>query len=317
MEMIEPRTFRATTEAWLGQLLLPMVFFVLLTVTAVNYTGLNPGIASLGLGLLTLIVALDYILPMVRNWMALDSRSIEGSINGRFFHIYWTEVLATWVVDCSRKRYLCVGTAEGTLILPLRFFDDLAIWRMVRSFAPREALEEKAVFKLPDYREWVENHGEVSCLNGEPRAVADHWLIQVICWGGLAFSLLLAMDLFQAGDFPSVALLVGIGAVCLVLLSRWGINEIGPENVTRSTLFGVHSIVWEDVRWIEVDPFDSVIVLVGEETRLRISGPGLWVKTGKNDAMSMLMSQAQTRRIPLRRTLWALLRTSRKPRACK
>ena len=106
MRMEGSRTFRATTEAWLGQLCLPMVFFVLLTVTAVNAAGLSPWTAFIGLIVLGLVAALDYALPMVRNWMLLDDRSVEGSINGRHIHVYWTEVLAAWMIERQRLGHL-------------------------------------------------------------------------------------------------------------------------------------------------------------------------------------------------------------------
>ena len=123
----EPRTFRATTEAWLGQLVLPLAFFVMLTLTATNAAGLNPLVAEAGLGLILLIAALDYVLPMIRNWLLLDKRSIGGSYNGRNFEIYWSEILAAWIFERGRRSFLCLGTRDGTFVLPLRFFDDCAI----------------------------------------------------------------------------------------------------------------------------------------------------------------------------------------------
>ena len=48
MKMAEPRTYRATTEAWFGQMLLPLCFFVLLTLTAIKaaITSSGPSSAS-------------------------------------------------------------------------------------------------------------------------------------------------------------------------------------------------------------------------------------------------------------------------------
>jgi hypothetical protein len=314
MRMIEPRTFRANSEAWLGQFLLPLVFFILLTITAVNRAGMHPAVGGLGLGLLILIVTLDYVLPMARNWIVVDSRSIEGSLNGRFFNIYWTEVLAAWVVESRRQRFLCIGTNEGTQILPLRFLDDQRLWHAVQVMVPPEALEEQAVKKLPDYREWAEKKGQVIHTDGKSHTVADHWLIQIIGWSGLTFLLFAAVKIFQVGNYASAALMIGLLPVCLFLLLNWGINELGPETVERCTMFGSWQIDWDQVRWIEVDPFGSVIVLVGEDSQLTITGPGVWSALGKNEALSVLKAQAESRRIPLRRTFWALLKFSRKTR---
>jgi hypothetical protein len=315
--MIEPRTFRATAEAWLGKLLLPVVFFILLTLTAVKHSGLNMVAAGVGVFLLLLLAATDYVLPMLRTWVTLDERTIEGSVNGRTFRIYWTEVLAAWVSHCKGRRYLCIGIKDGTLILPLRFMDQYALWKMVRVMVRPEALEESAILKLPDFREWVDERDKAACLGGEPRAVSDHWAIQVVCWGGMAFSAVLAFGFYRAGDFASTALLAGMIGLCALLITRWGINEIGPEAVARSTMFSSSSIQWSEVRWIEIDPLNSVIVLVGDECQLAISGPGLWSGADKLDALSIIISQAEHRKIPLRRTFGALLRTTRRARAYK
>lgn len=94
MHPAESRTFHATLEAWLGQLLLPAVFFALLTYTAVNAGGLNPWVGWSGLSALGLYAAVDYLLPMLRDWLHVDTRSMEGSFDGRYFHVYWSEVLA-------------------------------------------------------------------------------------------------------------------------------------------------------------------------------------------------------------------------------
>lgn len=45
---VEPSTYRATKEAWLGQLLLPLAFFAVLTFTALWQTGMNPWVGGLG-----------------------------------------------------------------------------------------------------------------------------------------------------------------------------------------------------------------------------------------------------------------------------
>ncbi len=244
MKLIAPRTFRATTEAWLGQLLLPLCFFVLLTITAVNAAVLSLSVGVIGLGFLTLIVIGQYLMPMVRNWLFVDAAAMEGSLDGRYFHVYWTEVLAAWLYKRQKRHYLCLGTREGTLIIPLRFFDDSAIWEQVRGAVPPAALQEDAIQRLPDFNEW-EAARSTLLENPIPRQVADHWLLQVIGWSGVAVFLFGVIDSLQAQGWMRALLYLLLAVASLAMLLVWGVTEVGPELVQRATMLGRWSIHWD------------------------------------------------------------------------
>lgn len=308
MNMQEPRTFRASTEAWLGQLLLPAVFFIVLMATAVNQAGLNPAVAQLILAAGLLVAIFDFLLPMLRNWLYADSRSFEGSINGRYFQIYWTEVIAVWVVTRRWQHFLCLGTRNGTLVLPLRFFDHQAVWRVVQRNVPDSALDEQAIQELPDFQIWDTARRLDKIDLTEPRAVADHWLIQVLGWAGLTFFLFYMAEAIQAQKFQAALACAFMSVVSSLSLIHWGVSQFGPQRVERQTMFGKWVIDWDEVRRIEVDPLDTVIALVGEDSRLVLSGPVWWGRTGKREALAALIAQAERRHIPLRRTVWVVVR---------
>ena len=98
----------------MGHLLLPGVFYTLLTFTAVSRTGLNPWIGGLMLSILVLMLGMRVLLPMMRDVLHLDRRSIRGNMGGRVFELYWTEIIAAWIVRQNRQEMLCLGTATGT-----------------------------------------------------------------------------------------------------------------------------------------------------------------------------------------------------------
>jgi hypothetical protein len=316
MKAAEPRTFRATTEAWLGQLILPLCFYIMLTITAMNAAGLSPAVGGMSLILLAVIVTLNYVVPMARNWLCLDGITIEGSLNGRYFHVYWHEILATWLYEDRRKRFLCLGTREGTLIIPLRFFDHAAIWNLVRCSVSPAALEENAIDRLPDFRDWEQARGKV-IEDPEPRRITDHWALQVMGWSGLVLFALGAIQAWGAGSTGQVVFFATLVVTSLVMLLSWGVTEIGPDQIRRSTMFGRWAMPWNEVRWIEIDLIDSVIVLVGDNRRLVIPGPGIWNINGKREMMRMLVLQVERRGLPLRRTPLAILRVSHNTRAKK
>ncbi len=316
MKLLTPRTFRATTEAWLGQLLLPLFFFVLLTITAVNAAVLSLSVGVIGLVILSLVVVVRYLVPMVRNWLFIDATAMEGCLDGCYFHVYWTEVLAAWLYERQKRRYLCLGTREGTLIIPLRFFDDCTIWQEVRGAVPPAALEENAIQRLPDFHDW-EAARDTLLEDASPRQVADHWMLQVIGWTGVAFFLFGAIESLQARGWGQALLYFALAAASLAMLLGWGVTEIGPERVQRSTMLGRWTITWDEVRWIEIDWFESVIVLVGENRQLVLTGPGIWNAAGKKETLAMLLAQAGQRCLPLRRSPLAFLKVSHNTRAKK
>jgi hypothetical protein len=316
MKVAEPRTYRATTEAWLGQLLLPMCFFVLLTITAINAAGLDPSVALVGLAILIMLAAFDYIAPMLRNWIAMDGTSIEGSLNGRYFQVYWTETKAAWLHENRRRRYLCLGTRDGTMVIPLRFFEENEVWNHVRALAPVEALEENALLRLPDYQDWLSTRERVLDDPG-PRQIPDHWLLQIVGWSGVSFFLFGVIEALQENNLILAVVQLGLVGISLVLLSSWGITEVGSQQVCRYTVFGRWSIAWDEVRWIEIDRFESVVVLGGENRRLVIPGPAAWSPFGKKETMAILLAQAELRCIPVRRSMLAVFRFSRNTRMRK
>jgi hypothetical protein len=288
----------------------------MLTITAINTAGLSPVAGGIGLGVLAVVFTLEYLVPMVRNWLYLDSYSFEGRLDGRYFHVYWYEVLAAWMYEKQRRRFLCLGTREGTLIIPLRFLDYGAVWNWVRGAVPSAALEENAIERLPDFRDWAEAR-ESALEDPTPRQVTDHWLLQVFGWSAVAFFAFHAIEALQTGSMGQATLYFCLIAVSGVMLFSWGVTEIGPEQIRRFTIFGRWAMPWDEVRWIEIDLFDAVVVLVGDNRRLVISGPGMWNIAGKREMMRMLLSQVESRHIPLRRTPLAFFRVSRNTRAKK
>ncbi|MBE0699101.1 MAG: hypothetical protein IH586_19450, partial [Anaerolineaceae bacterium] len=175
MKSYELRIFRATTGAWIGEFILPVVFFAVLSYTAVTQAGIHPILAGIGLAILAVVAASEYIFPMLRSWIQFGRSTIEGSVNGRPFHLYYAEVLAAWIIERKRRRYLCLGTSTGTIVFPLHFFDDCAVWGEVNLRLPQEALGEQAIKRLPDYQSWASEQVNYLCMQDTPRAVTDHW----------------------------------------------------------------------------------------------------------------------------------------------
>lgn len=310
MKAAEPQTFRATTEAWIGQLLLPLLFFVGLVYTAANQGVLSVWTGALLTALIIALFAIEYLRPMLRNWVKTDERSIEGSLNGRYFQVYWREILAARMFPGRRSHTLLIGRRGGTLAIPLRFMNERAIWEVVQAAVPPAALADDAILSLPDRRLW-EAAGPSRSAVRTPGIVPDHWLVQVIGWSGVTVCLYRAARAWTNGELLVLLGLAALAGGCFLLLMNWGVTEAGPARVTRYTLFGGRSMLWEDVCQIEVDPTASVLVLFDACQQIVIPGPGLLGWGVHRALLRMILSEAETRGVPVRHTVRALFRVSR------
>jgi hypothetical protein len=314
MKSYEPRTFRATAGAWIGELSLPVFFFAVLFITAVSRLGLSLWLAAPFLAVLVIIAASEYLFPMLRSWITLDRSMIEGSVNGRQFHMYYAEILASWIIERRRRRFLCLGTATGTIIFPLHFFDDFAIWSEVSLRLPQESLGDQAILRLPDYQSWASERPSTFRLDETPRAVTDLWLLQVLGWGGLMFALFCAIAGFRGRNIESMVGFIAISLACVTILFRWGITELSTSHVKRSTLFSSYMITWKEVVRIEKDPLGMNFVLIGDGCQLVIPGPIVWSTLGKKSALDLFEAQIRLRSIPMHKTILALVKISRRTR---
>lgn len=332
MESVEPRTHRATLEAWLGQLLLPAAFLVVVTLTLTRLSGLHPLVGGLALLGLAAFTAVDCLLPMLRDWLLVDGRGIEGAVGGGYIHLYWTEVIAAWMHQRRRRAFLCLGTRERTVVIPMRFFDAAAIWKSVRQSVAPSALTEDALTRLPDFQDWRGTQGpstpiltgleeipapRSAAASGAELAVADHWIIQVAAWAGLTCFILAAADALASGLPARAAGFAAPALASAALLANWGMTEFTASAVVRFTLLGAWRIRWDSVRRVEVGLFGAVLVLVGEDSQLVIPGAKLWTGAGKHGARAMLMAQVKLRGIPLQRSPWATFKVSRGARIQK
>ena len=312
-----PRIYRASKEAWIGRFVLPVAFLILFLITAMNMLELNPVLGGLGLLLVLVWSAFDYLLPMLRNWIRIEEYSLEGYFNGQRFTLTWKEVLAAWMIDRNWRKFLCLGTRDGTAIIPLRFFNDQEIWKDVQSCVSGEALAADAMQRLPDFREWAATREAIVAEGDTSYRVVDHWLVQAFGWSSIAFWIATTIQALENGQpfLIPIYLLLAIIAAGVVL--NWGVTEFDNDGITRRTVMGVWSIRWDELRWMEMDMMGTTLVFIGEDRQMVIYGPSLWIGPDRRNVLSLLHAQAEHRKVELRRSLWAFFRWSRNTRVKK
>lgn len=73
-------------------------------------------------------------------------------------------------------------------------------------------------------------------------------------------------------------------------------------------------MLWDDICQIEVDPTTSVLVLSDACQQIVIPGPGPLGRGMRRALLRTILSEAETRGVPVRRTVWALFRVSHRMR---
>jgi len=144
--------------------------------------------------------------------------------------------------------------------------------------------------------------------------VTDRWLFQMFGWGGLTFSLFSLVASIQNRVLETGILFGVVSLCCAAALLRWGMIEVNPRYIIRSTMLNRYSITWAEVVRIEKDPLGLSLVLVGKGCQLVLPGPTLWSPVGKKPAVELIDSQALLRGIPARITFLALVKFSRRTR---
>ncbi len=92
----------------------------------------------------------------------------------------------------------------------------------------------------------------------------------------------------------------------------FGPIEMNDEYIQTTLPLGRYEMSWDEVRSIERSPYDSGnIVFRGDNKRLVIHGTAEWVGAEKEQMFALLMSQIQTRGIPVKHTAWTDWQVSR------
>ena len=309
-----PLLFRASAESWIGKFLLPFTFVGLALITGVNLTQVDPFWTGVGLLGLLFIAGTDYLIPMLLDWVRLDLSTIDGSQRGRRYKIYWSEVLAAWMVKQNGRPFLCLGTRAGTIILSLRFFQFERVWKEVSTRVSPEALKPDAVRRLPEYLEWSRKSKQLVNSPIATSQVIDHWVLQVTAWGTLIFFLTTSIGAWAAGQLQLLPLFLGLSLAALIWILNWGVTRVDADGLTRRTMTGTWHIRWEELRKVEMDLLETWLVLEGENKRLALTGPALWLGPAREEILTLLRAQAEVRRIPLRRSYFVLLKFSKNTR---
>lgn len=306
--------FRPTLDAWFGQVILLLVFFAVLVITALNLAVLSPALMWLIFALLPSIglVGGAYAVPILLGRIAVDPLEISANVDGVRLKLPWREVRAARIVVQDREPYLVLGVASGLYVVPLRHFALSPVWSAIQQAAPAEAVRPEAL-EVYAHNDGNEGTSPSLWLVGVLR-VSDHrGLSLAAALGAAGFALLFTISLVS--HLPGTLVYLAFSLVYLLALTGIGSTELDPRGVTRRTWLGTSRILWDDLSAVETGPFSLRIVLEGMRgQRLVLFGPPMWAGADSNRAVHFYALQISTRRLPRRRSLAALFKISRSTR---
>jgi len=311
---IQVCVFHPSLDAWLGRVILPVVFFAILAVTALNLASLNPALMWLILALLPTIglVGAAYAVPILLGYILIDQQEISANVDGMRLKLAWREVRAARIVVQDREPYLMLGVGSGLYVLPLRHFHLNSVWESILQTAPGEAVRPEA---LEPYERKDGNEGispdlwMVGVLH-----VADHLGLSIAAaLGAAGFMLLFVITLVTR--LPGALVYLAFSVIYFLVLTGIGSTELDPKGITRRTLLGTNRILWDELSAVETGPFSLRIVLEGMRgQRLALFGPPMWMGPDAVRTVHFYALQISTRRLPRRRSISALFKISRNTR---
>jgi hypothetical protein len=308
------RIFRPSIDAWIGRVILPGAFLLVLGVTALNLVVINPGLMWLILALLPTIglVGGAYAVPIIQGKIVIGPQGILANVDGLHIRLAWKEVRAAQIIVQDHEPYLMLGISSGLYVLPLHHFAITPVWEAVQQAAPAEAVRPEAekAYERKDANEGISpDLWMVGVLH-----VADHRGLAIAAGlGVVGFLILFAITLITRQ--PGAGVYLGFSVLYLLILTGIGTTELDPKGVTRRTIIGTTRILWDDLSALETGPFNLRIVLVGMRgQRLVLFGPPMWAGLDATRAVHFFALQISTRRLPRRRSITALFKISRNTR---
>lgn len=115
----------------------------------------------------------------------------------------------------------------------------------------------------------------------------------------------------QGAVSPFFLMFVALGTYVWLSAGETEINEL---QIRHRSIFGTHSIRWDEVVVVEVDSQGQVFVFKGAGKRLVVPGILTWPRRLRATAMALLDEQIEQRQIEVRESVWAAYKRSKNTR---
>lgn len=102
-------------------------------------------------------------------------------------------------------------------------------------------------------------------------------------------------------------LLIPLLIIGLMIVSDFGKTAITAEGIERRNMLLKNKILWDDVKRVETDAFNSIICFIGDNKKLIVPGPS-YIKKSNYDKLEVLLGTIQDRNLEFVQNprLWAI-----------
>jgi hypothetical protein len=267
-------------------------------------------VAFVVFSIVILVNAVADILSLLWNKIVIDDQAISGHVNEECFSLRWKEVIAVWDSTTQNRPCLNVGARDGTVTIPLKFFNEKLLRDLIRLHVAPEALEKDAIKRMPEYQvRDVENERVIRQAADESLRVGGKAFLKGLGWALTLFFLYLAVWCWLTGKGAASLLFLLVTALQTYLVLAFGSIEMDRDSVTYITPIGRRRIGWDEVTEVETDWNEGALVFIGPNKRLNVIGPWLWSGKDKERMLRLFSAQIETRGIDVKRrymVIWRL-----------
>ncbi len=115
----------------------------------------------------------------------------------------------------------------------------------------------------------------------------------------------------QGGVSPFFLIFVALG---LYVWLTAGETELNYLQIRHRTLLATHSIRWDDVVMIELDPQGQAVMYKGQDKRLVLPGIAAWPRHQRAAALALMDEQIKRYHIDMREGAWTAYKWSKNTR---
>jgi hypothetical protein len=309
-------TFRTTAKRWVIKLCvstpIPLFFFAF----GGAFLYFESNTADGRFWFVVVIIALYVIelvtgiLPLLRNKIVIDDRTISGRINKERFRLRWKEVVAVWDSMTQNGPCLNVGAHNGQVAIPLKFFDEKPLRDLISLNVSPEAFGKDAIKRMPGYHvRNAENERVIRQAAEESLRVGGKVFFKLLGWLFALLFLYLSGWFWLTGKGAVSLLFLLLSALQTYLILATGSIEMDRDSITYITPISIRRIGWDEVIEIETDWNEGNIVFIGANKRMNAPGPTFWSGKDKERMLRLFSAQIETRGIDMKRrytVIWRL-----------
>jgi hypothetical protein len=263
--------YRTKISYWLLEVIAVALFLVALIPFAIYF---NTPLAYILSGFCIIVgfpfVFVNNLRSALNNQITLNSYGVSGKVDRVEFSLNWSNIKMASNRGQGQAKQLVLGTDEGLTTIELKYFDEVDLWKNLKTNMPSEVFAEKAYRNLSGYKEWKEESAQSVNQFTDPVVVRYYkskkifgWIIVIISASLASYSIFGANQVLTALMIICFFLFPGL----ILIIASVGKIEVDVNGIARKTIFGRFAIQWDEIREVLVTHNGQAMSLIGDNKR--------------------------------------------------